>query len=61
MNVINYLIFEQLPAEIRNRTTYQDVAAKQIIFQQGETTDSIYFLLDGQIRLASFTLTDQEL
>ena len=51
----NYLIFEQLPAEIRSRATYQDVAAKQIIFQQGEMADSIYFLLDGQIRLATFT------
>ena len=55
MNIINYLVFEQLPAEISNRATYQDVAAKQIIFQQGETADSIYFLIDGQIRLASFT------
>ena len=52
---MNYLVFEQLPAKIRNRAAYQDVAAKQIIFQQGESADSIYFLLNGQIRLASFT------
>ena len=52
---MNNLTFEQLPAVIKNRATYQNVAAKQIIFQQGETADSIYFLLDGQIRLASFT------
>lgn len=52
---MNYLVFEQLPAEIRNRATYQDVGAKQIIFQQGETADSIYFLLNGQVKLVSFT------
>ena len=55
MNVTNYLVFEQLPLEIKNRATYREVVAKQIIFQQGETADSIYFLIDGRVRLASFT------
>jgi CRP-like cAMP-binding protein len=52
---MNYLTFEQLPAELKNRAIYRDIAAKQILYQQGETADSIYFLLSGQIRLATFT------
>lgn len=52
---MNYLTFAQLPAELQDRATYQDLAAKQILFQQGESANSIYFLLEGQIRLASFT------
>ena len=55
MNVTNYLVFEQLPVEIKNRAVNRDVAAKQIIFQQGETADSIYFLINGRVRLATFT------
>ncbi len=52
---MNYLTFEKLPVELKNRAIYQDIATKQILFQQGETADAIYFLLSGQIRLASFT------
>lgn len=53
--MMNYLTFEQLPANLQSRATYRDIEAKQILVQQGETTDSIYFLLSGQIRLATFT------
>lgn len=52
---MNYLTFEQLPTELKNQAIYRDIAAKQILFQQGEVADSIYFLLSGQIRLATFT------
>ncbi|MDJ0595684.1 MAG: Crp/Fnr family transcriptional regulator [Pleurocapsa sp. MO_226.B13] len=53
--MLNCLTFEGLPAELKDRAIYQDLAAKQILVQQGETADSIYFLLSGQIRLATFT------
>ncbi|MDJ0568301.1 MAG: Crp/Fnr family transcriptional regulator [Pleurocapsa sp. MO_192.B19] len=52
---MNCLTLERLSVELQNRATYQDIAAKQILFQQGETADAIYFLLEGQIRLATFT------
>ncbi|MEM7757801.1 MAG: Crp/Fnr family transcriptional regulator [Cyanobacteria bacterium P01_A01_bin.40] len=52
---MDYLTFEELPAELQNIATYKDIAAKQIIFQQEETSKSIYFLLEGQLRLVSFT------
>ena len=52
---MNYLTLEQLPVELKNRAIYRDIASKQILFQQAETADSIYFLLSGQIRLATFT------
>lgn len=52
---MNYLSFEQLTLELQNQAIYRDIAAKQILVQQGEIADSIYFLLSGQIRLATFT------
>lgn len=52
---MNYLSFAQLPTELKNQAIYRDIATKQILVQQGETADSIYFLLSGQIRLATFT------
>ena len=52
---MNYLTFSRLPVELQERASYRDIAAKQILVQQGETADSIYFLLSGQIRLATFT------
>lgn len=52
---MDYLTFERLPTELKNRGIYRDIAVKQILYQQGETADSIYFLLTGQIRLATFT------
>ncbi|MEM8829746.1 MAG: Crp/Fnr family transcriptional regulator [Cyanobacteria bacterium P01_G01_bin.19] len=51
----NHLTFKRLPAELQNRATYRDIASKQILVQQGETTSTINFLLSGQIRLATFT------
>lgn len=52
---MNYLTWTKLPIELRNQTIYKDLEAKQILVQQGEKADSIYFLLSGQIRLATFT------
>ncbi|MEM7590974.1 MAG: Crp/Fnr family transcriptional regulator [Cyanobacteria bacterium P01_A01_bin.83] len=52
---MDYLTFDKLPIELQNLATYEDIAAQQIIFQQQEATRSIYFLLEGQLRLASFT------
>ncbi|MGL5835380.1 MAG: Crp/Fnr family transcriptional regulator [Waterburya sp.] len=52
---MNLLTFDKLPADLQNRATYKDLGAKQILFQQGEATKSIYFLMEGQLRLASFT------
>ena len=52
---MNYLTFEGLPAELKNQAAYQDIAANQILVQQGETANSMNFLLSGQIRLATFT------
>lgn len=52
---MNCLTLERLPDELKNRTVYRNIAAKQILFQQGETANAIYFLVEGQIRLASFT------
>ncbi|MEM8778017.1 MAG: Crp/Fnr family transcriptional regulator [Cyanobacteria bacterium P01_G01_bin.49] len=52
---MSYLTFERLPAELKDQAIYREIAAKQMLVQQGETTDSIYFLLSGQIRLVTFT------
>ncbi len=52
---MNYLTFEKLPADIQNHATYEDIGSGKILFQQEETTKSIYFLLEGKLRLTSLT------
>lgn len=52
---MNYLTFEQLRTELKNRANFQDLATKQIFVQQGEIANSINFVLSGQIRLVTFT------
>lgn len=52
---MDYLTFDQLPSNLQNCAIYQNIGSKQILFQQGEATNSIYFLIEGQLRLASFT------
>ncbi|MEM8720412.1 MAG: Crp/Fnr family transcriptional regulator [Cyanobacteria bacterium P01_G01_bin.39] len=52
---MDYLTFEKLPAAIQNHVTYEDIGSGQILFQQEEATKSIYFLIEGKLRLISLT------
>ncbi|MEM7760569.1 MAG: hypothetical protein AAF298_20925 [Cyanobacteria bacterium P01_A01_bin.40] len=38
---MNYLAFEQLPVELQDRASYQDIVVPQILVQHGETAGSI--------------------
>lgn len=55
VTLMDYLTFDRLPSDLQNQASYQNFTSKQILFQQGEATHSIYFLISGQLRLASFT------
>lgn len=52
---MDYLTFEKLPAAIQNHATYENIGSGQILFQQEEATKSIYFLIEGKLRLISLT------
>ena len=49
------LTIEELPAKLRNAVTYHEIAANQILFQQGEPTQAIYWVESGRLKLVSFT------
>ena len=44
---MDYLTFDKLPLDLQNRATYRNIDSGQILFQQGEATKSIYFLMEG--------------
>ena len=49
------LTIEELPANLRHTVTYHEIAANQILFQQGEPTKAIYWVESGRLKLVSFT------
>jgi len=49
------LTLHQLPIEFQQQAIYQTLFAGQILFQQGEFVESIFFVEVGQIRLVTFT------
>ncbi|MEB3212303.1 MAG: Crp/Fnr family transcriptional regulator [Leptolyngbyaceae bacterium] len=52
------LTFSSLPADLQKAAQRRKLYSNQILFQQNETADSIFFLQSGQIRLVSF-INDQ--
>jgi len=45
----------QIPIDLQQQATHRTLAAGQILFQQGEPTQFIFFVEAGQIRLVTFT------
>lgn len=49
------ITIEQLPPRLQQTLTYQTLAAGQILFQQHESTQAVFIVESGQIRLVSFS------
>ncbi len=47
--------WEQLPTELRQVATVSDLEMGQIVFQQGDPAESLYWVRSGRLRLVSFT------
>ncbi len=43
-----------LPPDLRGRTVRRSLAPSQILFQQGETSEYLYWVVSGRLRLVSF-------
>lgn len=53
------IAIKELPPELQQCITEQELTAGQILFQQGEPAECIYWVKSGQLRLVSFT--DQQM
>lgn len=49
------LTIEELLPNLKDGITYHEIAANQILFQQGEQTIAIYWVESGGLKLVSFT------
>jgi CRP-like cAMP-binding protein len=49
------LASENLPLDLIRRATHHKLATGQILFQQGDPTQSIFWVESGRLRLVSFT------
>lgn len=49
------LVVSELPLELKSRVTYQELTKDQILFQQGEPTQAVFWVESGRLRLVSFT------
>lgn len=49
------MIVKELPPALRNAATYRELAKDQILLQQGEPAQAIYWVDSGRLKLVSFT------
>ncbi len=54
---MSILTVQQLPPDLQRTLTHRNLVAGQLLVQQGEPAQSIYFVESGRIRLVSFTDT----
>lgn len=48
------LVASELPLELRNRMIHQELAKDQLLFQQGESAQAVYWVESGRLKLVSF-------
>lgn len=49
------LSIEEFPPDIHKKVTHYELTKDQILFQQGETTQNIFWVQSGRLKLVSFT------
>ena len=53
------IMITELPTELQQRITKQELTTGQILFQEGDSADFMYWVESGQLKLISFT--DQQM
>lgn len=49
------LAIEELPLDLKSVATYRELAKNQILFQQGEVAEAIFWVESGRVKLVQFT------